>query len=327
MAQRVHIPLCTEAQRDAHNSTHAQNSSGYVHYDGPEYEPDAVGMPARCPVILVGGAAAPGTLLEALQFWLDAKAFLNEHLIYADVVSGEHIYAHKVPDSARLITAIMGSASSIESAMSEAARLLVNDLGTQYEHHRLNTGGVWHSAVDAVNTLAGPITFSSLEWTHKAGAERTNLLKALFSDHVVKTPGAHSSEDSSNVIAAANVTYSPTTGVDWSAWVALLTELRTKMLSHVGFVGHALADTANLVTMPVPTVPLGTYDLPNEVITKFNLHVADAAIHAAADVASQTSIVSVASVSDIIGGAAELYTKIRGHVVKAPVSRSIRLVA
>lgn len=326
MAQQVHIPDCSNAQRDAHNSVHASVSAGFVHYDGPEYLPDAIGMPPRCPVVLVGGAAAPANLSEACQFHLDAKAFVNAHLILADEVVGDHVFAHKVSDAARLIVAVMGSPASIEATMLEAARVLVNDLGTQYERHRLNTSGLWHSSVDTVNTLAGPITFSALEWTAKNGAERTNLLKALFSDHVVKTPGAHSAADSSNVIAAANVSYSLTTGVDWTQWIALLTELRTKMLSHVGAVVHSIADTINLVTQPVPTVPLGTYDLPNEIITKWNAHVADGAIHAMTDAPSQTSILSVASVADILTSAADLYTKIRAHVVKAPVSRPIRLV-
>jgi hypothetical protein len=44
------------------------------------------------------------------------------------------------------------------------------------------------------------------------------------------------------------------------------------------------------------------------------------------DAPSQTSILSVASVADILTSAADLYTKIRAHVAKAPVSRPIRLV-
>ncbi len=326
MAQRVHLAECSDAMRDAHNATHASMSTGFVHYDGPEYQPDAVGAPPRCPVILVGGAVAPASTAEAVQFMIDCKAFLNEHFGYADEVSGDHIYAHKIVDAGRVITAVMSPWSTMESAMLEAARLLVNDLGTQYEHHRLNAGGVWHTSVDAVNTLAGPITFSALEWTAKAGAERTNLLKALFSDHVVKTPGPHSAADSANVIAAANVTYTLGSGVDWGQWITLLTELRTKMISHVGAGVHAIADTVNIVSAPVPGPPLGTYDLPNEILTKFNLHVADGAIHPMTDVASQTSIVSVASLSDLLGASIELYGKVRGHVAKGPVSRAIRRV-
>lgn len=326
MAQRVHLAECSVSMRDAHNANHASMSSGFVHYDGPEYQPDPVGAPPRCPVMLVGGAVAPASTAEAVQFLLDCKAFLNEHFSYADEVIGDHIYAHKVVDTARIITALMSPWSTMEAAMLEAARLLVNDLGTQYEHHRLNSGGVWHSSVDAINTLAGPITFSALEWTAKAGAERTNLLKALFSDHVVKTPGAHSAADSGNVISAANVTYTVGSGVDWGQWITLLTELRTKMISHVGTGVHAIVDNVNIVTLPVPAPPLGTYDLPNEILTKFNLHVADGAIHPTTDVASQTSITSVSSLSDLLGASIELYGKVRGHVVKAPVSRAVRRI-
>ena len=326
MAQQIHLAECSEALRDLLNTIHSALSSGFVHYDGPEYAPDAVGSPARCPVILVGGASAPASTAEAMQFLQDCKVFLNEHFGYADLTVGDHVFAHKVVDSARIITSVMSPWSSMETAMLEAARLLVNDLGTQYERHRLGTGGSWHSTLDSANTLAGPVTFTGPEWNAKVGAERTNLFKALFSDHVVKVGGVHSAADSGNIIAAANVTSSLSSGVDWGQWITLLTELRTKMITHVGTVVHNTVDAVNLVTQPVPTVPLGTYNLPNEIVTKYNLHVADGAIHAMTDAASQSSITSVSSLSDVMAVAVELYTKVRGHVVKAPISRAVRRV-
>lgn len=329
MAQRIHAGDTSDAAIAAHNSTHASlvNTGTQAHSDGPEYGEDATGSPLRTPILTVGGVSMPASPTEAAQFFLDLKAYLNLHLAYADEVSGEKWYAHKVVDAAHIITQTMGSWSSIEATMLEATRLLVNDICTRYEAHRLNTGGVWHTAVDTLNVIGTPVTFTSLYYTAQIGIERTNYVKALFNDHVMKEAGTHSAPDSGNVVATANALYSPTTGPGWTGWIALLTALRTAMIAHPPTVVHAISDNTNIVTAPVVAVPGGTYDLVNEELTDFNAHVASTTYHHISDAANQTALATVTTVTEMVTAAQQLYTSMRAHALAAPTSRALRKVA
>lgn len=320
MAQQVHAAYMSPAAAAAHNSIHASLSSGFSHYDGPEYDADTL-----LPALL--GSANPTSLAEAAAIVLAAKDYINGHFALADVTVGDHIYAHKVPDAAHTITATMAPWGPIEAALSEAARVLVNDATAKYEAHRLNTGGVWHAAVDTLNNVGTPTSFSAMDWTPLKGIERTNLLKALWNDHVVLTSGGvHSVADTGNKISAVNATYDAVDGPEWIVWLALLTEMRTKFIAHPPTASHALADNTNIVTAPVPTVPAGTYDLVNDELTQWNLHVPSTTYHAMADAGSQTSITSVATLADFLAAAQQLYTKALSHVTAAPTHRAVRIV-
>jgi hypothetical protein len=327
MAQQVHSAECSQAMMIAHNSSHSLLAGGFPHYDGPEYGPDASGSPARTPVQLLG-TAMPNSAAEAAALIIAAKDFVNAHFNYADEVLGEKWYAHKVKDLAHLISSVMGSWSTVEAAMLEAARILVNDMCTKYEAHRLNQGGSWHSLIDTNNNVGTPLTFTALQWTGQVGIERTNYLKALFNDHIVLTAGGvHSAADVGNVVTAANALYSGITGPDWSTWLTLLADLRTKLIAHPPTVVHNDPDLLNIVTAPLPTVPAGTFDLVNELLTDWNLHVVDVAYHDVADGGNQTVLLVVTNIGEMITAAQQLYTAINAHVEAAPISRSIRRVA
>mgnify|MGYP003424966763 FL=1 len=320
MAQQVHAAFISPAGAAAHNSIHASLSSGFAHYDGPEYDADTL-----LPALL--GSGNPATLAEAAAIILAGKDYINGHFALADVTVGDHIYAHKVPDAAHTITAVMAPWAPIEAALSEAARLLVNDATAKYEAHRLNTGGVWHAAVDTVNNVGTPNSFSALEWTDLKGVERTNLLKALWNDHVVLTSGGvHWGPDTGNQISAVNATYDAVDGADWIKWLALLTELRTKFIAHPPTASHALVDNTNIVSAPLPSVPAGTFDLVNDELTQWNLHVPSTTYHPMADAGSQTSITSVATLADMLAAAQQIYAKALSHVTAAPLSRPVRIV-
>lgn len=327
MSQQIHNADISAQAAHAHNVTHSMFAGGFVHYDGPEYGPDFTGTPPRPPIFLLGGALPPVSASEAAALIVLTKDFLNSHFSYADLVFGEKFYAHKVVDNVHLITSVMGPWAATEAAMLEAARVLVNDMCTRYEAHRLNQGGNWHSTIDTDNVLGTPVTFTFAQWTAQIGIERTNYLKALFNDHVVKTGGTHSASDVGNIVTAANALFDMVSGADWPTWLALLTDLRTKLIAHPPTVVHNVVDNVNIVTQPLPAVPGGTFDLVNEILTDWNLHVDDATYHALGDAASQTSIVVVASISDMITAAQQLYSKVNEHVQKAPLSRSIRRVA
>lgn len=328
MAQRVLQTLISQEAMVAHNTLHAMFAGNQVHNDGPEYTETSSGTPPR-PTALLLGSSSPAGAADAAALIIAAKTFINLHLAYADEVTGELWYAHKAADALHQITSSMGPWSNVEADMLEAARLLVNDLSTMYERHRLNNGGTWHTGIDTANILGTPTTYTSGQWTAQIGVERTNMIKALYTDHIVKTTGStHAMADATNGIAAGYVTYSPTSGPDWTAWIALLTELKTDFNLHRSQAGvHAANDTVNIVTAALPAVPSGTFDLVNEIITDWNAHVADTTFHNSADTGSQISIGTVTSISEMITVAQELYTKANEHVRNAPSSRPIRRVA
>lgn len=335
MAQRVHGAVGSNvniliAQRDAHNSLHAVNTGSQVHNDGPEYDADPTGSPSRCPAFLPG-TSSPVSAQQAADFLIAFKEWYQSyHKGMADEAVGEAWYAHKVPDVTNVITLGMSPWTVTESDLSEMARVLVNDLSTRYEGHRTNNGGVWHTAVDGSNILGTPLTFTggiSGTWTLQAGAERATLLKALMNDHFVLTTGSvHASADSGNVITSPNVSYGMS-GIDWPAFITLLTEMRTKMISHVGNgTVHAIADTTNVVSAPVPAPGAGTFDMANQIITVWGAHIASTTHHNSNDTAAALVTTSVTTIAHMIALAQELYTKSRLHANNAPASRAIRLV-
>jgi len=331
MAQRMHAgtPAASflVAQRDAHNASHAINAGSQVHNDGPEYEPDASGSPARMKKLLCG-TGSPLSAQAAADFLLLFKNYYNEHRLYADEVSGELWYAHKVADTTNGITLGMSPWDSTETQLLEAARVLLNDLCTRYEGHRLNNGGNYHGATDTDNALSTPITFSSGSFTAQIGVERTNLLKFLYNDHRVLTSGGvHDSADTTHAVTAVNATYSVSAGADWTKWIALLLDLKTQLIAHAGdATAHIDADSTNIPTAAVPAVGAGTFDMANQIASAWNAHCASTTFHNIADTGNQVATTSVTTIAHMIALAQELYTKVNVHVQAAPLSRSIRLV-
>lgn len=323
MAQQftaAQLPLNIAA---ALNAGHSTTYSGMVHYDGPEWSSDAV------PIEQKVFAASPTSLSEAFAFLAAAKVFLNLHFGYADAVVADHIFAHKVADGANVITSTPYDYATFAATARGLTITLLNDLFTQYEGHRTNNGGVWHTVVDVFNYVGVPLTITG-GVTDQEIVERLNLLKAVINDHVVLTSGTqHSSADTGDVSTAANgIYFLPSGGIDYSTCILLITDLRTKLIAHMGSATyHAIADTVNLVTAPAPTVTAGFATLVNEIITKYDLHIASTTYHNVADATNPSGLSAVSAIGQVLAATQTLFTKITAHVRMASADRAFRLVA
>ncbi len=328
MAQRLLTSTTDPAVAFEFNNAHrAIVTSPVTHADGMEFhettllEIGIVGWPR--------GGSAPSTPAQAQSFLAALKNFLNLHLGFADFSPyAAGTFAHKVPDTTNLIAAAPADWTAAETALSEATRIMVNEISTEYSAHISAPATTIHHIVDAVNYIGGPLTFTNLEWTMQKGVERINLLKALFNDHVMVygAGDVHSASDGASVVAAANCTYDVTAGTDWGKVLTLLTEMYPKVNSHFanGTI-HDVADPA-VITSPLPTVPGDTYTLVDEILTDYAAHRVSTTHHYGADSTNTVATASgVTTLAGLVTAAAQLYTAVYGHVTMAPTSRAVRL--
>jgi hypothetical protein len=121
--------------------------------------------------------------------------------------------------------------------------LLVNDLRTKYEAHRvLVGGGPVHGSADATNTIAAPAA------TNLATAiTLANDIKAKYNAHRVDVSGApaiHGLADTTNVVSSANAT-------NLATLITLINEIRVDYEAHRQLIAggvHTVADGTNIVT-------------------------------------------------------------------------------
>ena len=321
MAQLVTSGQMSATLRAAANADHASVSGGFPHNDGPEWSN------ADTPVEQALAGPSPTTATQAAALILAAKTFINAHMAFADLVSGDKIFSHNVADGANTLSASMDAWSVIETNLREACRLLLNEESDDYEKHRLNTGGTFHTTVDTVNYLGVPVTLAS-GVTDQQLVDRANLLKALLSDHVVKVGGTHTSADSSNVVTAVNAIYDATTGMDWDKMILLVNDVRTKYEAHRVSGGiHAANDTVNTITLGAVAMPAGWNTLLNEILVDWDVHVQNATFHNFADTDNMLSLGAVSTVAAMITAAQSIYSKVNAHARAAPKSRAYRLQA
>jgi len=320
MAQQVTAAQLAKPVIAALNVAHSLTYTGQVHNDGPEWSN------ADTPVEQVIYPAQPSNLTEAFAFLAAAKTWWNLHLGYADASPSDHIFAHKVADGANILTSSAFDYATYTAAARTALILLLNDLYTQYENHRKNSGGTWHTAVDTENYIGTSLTITGSAPDSEL-VERLNLLKALVNDHVVLTSGGvHSSADTGDVTAIPNAIYSG--GIDYATAILLINDLRTKLIAHMGSATyHAAADTVNLVTVGAMTVTAGFNTLINEMITKYPTHIASTTYHNVADSTNTLSASSVSSLGQVLAAAQDLYTQMQGHSRMASVDRAFRLIS
>jgi len=320
MAQQVNSSQLSTTLISAFNAAHSVTYTGNVHNDGPEWSN------AATPVEQTIFPASPTTITEAFAFLAAAKTFWNAHLGYADVTPSDHIYAHKIADGSNVLTSTAFDYATFASTARVAIVTLLNDLYTQYDAHRKNTGGSWHAAVDAVNYVGVPLTITGSA-TDQEIVERLNLLKSVVNDHVVNTTGGvHGSADTGDVSSAASAT--STTTMDYAAVIVLITDLRTKLIAHMGSATyHAAADTVNLVTAAAPTVSAGFNTLINEMISKYPTHIGSTSYHNVADSTNTLTASSVSTLGQVLAAAQDLYTQMQGHVRMASNDRAFRLIA
>lgn len=318
MAQQVTAAQLSTTLISAFNAAHSTTYTGKVHNDGPEWSN------AATPVEQLIYPASPTTITDAFAFLAAAKTFWNTHLGYADVATTDHIYAHKVADGANVLTSAAFDYATFASGARVAIITLLNDLYTQYDAHRKNTGGVWHTAADTVNFVGVPLTITGSASDIEI-VERLNLIKGIINDHVVTTGSVHGSADTGDVSSAPNATSAAT--MDYAAVIVLITDLRTKLIAHMGSgTYHAIADTVNLVTAPAPTVTAGFNTLINEMITKYPTHIGSTTYHNVADSTNTLTASSVSTLGQVLAAAQDLYTQMQGHVRMASADRAFRLI-
>jgi hypothetical protein len=330
MAQRFNSSITDATLVAQLNNIHkAIVTSPSIHADGPEYDQTTL---AELQITnWPASGSAPSTPSQAQDFLANAKTYLNLHLGRSDADGpyGTGIFAHKVADVAHLISSTPASWAAAETALSEATRVMVNEMSTDYEGHRSAAATTIHHIVDTDHYIGqSPLTFTGGEWNMQKGVERINLLKQLWNDHVTTyaVNGVHSATDAASVVAAANCTYDSVAGTDWYKVIALLTEMYPKMNNHFanGTI-HDHADTRT-ITSPLPAEPGDTYTLVNEMITDYAAHIASTTYHYGAD--STNTVATAGPVSDLatlVTAAQQFFVAIYGHARTAPTSKAARL--
>ncbi len=313
MAQKIASASITASDAATHNSHHAQLAGSlYVHNDGAEWSD------ASPPVedVLTGGS--PTTLTGVVSVLNAARTLFNAHLGFYDVTATDHIYAHIASDGVNtLTTAAMSSATTYETAMLTSLITLAAELTTDYTAHLAYLTS--HTIADATNTVGTTYTMTTADHV----AERLNLLKALFNDHIILTTGTvHGSSGATDNCSTANCS-----ATDYDSMKALANALKSKFNAHCaqGSTIHLAADAVNTTAAADVAYPATIFDLGTEIISKFNSHFGSAVYHNLAD----STVISAATPSTIAGLitlAAEVYTDLTAHLRAAPISRAVRRV-
>lgn len=303
------------ASNEQHRAVVALEASK-PHYDSTDYNTSGVKQD-----IATVHASAPTTLATAVDVLNTAKAKYNAHLGYHNSGSGLKIYAHKVVDATNTIsTADMSAGSTHEATILASLKTLIDELRTDYEAHRANSGGVWHADAiatptpDTANILGGQPTITSLA----EAATELNLLKAVYNAH--RTSASHLVPDATNVVTSPNCS-----STDVDSMVALANELRTDFGAHLGQAGvHAVNDSVNTIAGAAVSLPAGLFDLANELRTDYEAHRASTTYHESADATNTISAAAATTVATLIALAAELRTDIDSHMDNAPISAALR---
>lgn len=299
----------------AHNEVHRSVvalESAKPHYDGPEWSNSGVEQ------VTASFYNAPTTLAEAIDTLNRIKGLYNDHIGRGNAGSGKKIYAHKTADSTNTIsTADMASGSSYEATILAALITLVTELRSDYEAHRTNSGGTWHTSVDGTNVLGGQPTISSFAEV----ASELNLLKAMYQAHRVLTSGSvHANADSTNTISSANAT-----STDIDSMITLANELKADFNAHLTQATiHSQSDSVNSTSAADVGYPGGLFTLANEIRGDYELHRASTSYHEAADAANTISSSAASTIAGLIALAVELRTDIDAHMRNAPVSGAMR---
>lgn len=313
MAQKIASANITAAEAAAQNSSHAQLAGSlYIHNDGPEWSD------ANPPVEDVLSGGSPTTLSGAISTLNSARTLFNNHLGFYDATSGDHIYAHNSQDTTNPITtAAMSSESTYTTPMLTAAITLAQELTTDYIAHIANLSA--HGAADTLNVPGTTYTMTTADHV----AERLNLLKALFNDHIILTAGGiHGASGSTDNCSTANAS-----ATDWDSIKTLANALKLKFNAHLaqGAAIHTAADATNTTSASDVAYTSGLFDLGTEMITKLNAHFGSAVFHNAADTTTIAAS-TPSTVALLITLAAEVYTDLTAHLRAAPLSRAVRRV-
>ncbi len=182
---------------------------------------------------LVGANATPFSITAGIN---DLFLFNVDGADYsATLPAGAAVDINAVVDYVNAGYYQTGPAADQATALA-ATIALANDLKSKYGAHISNTGGVFHSLADAVNTISAanasdlPTLITLL-----------NDIKTKFDAHIANSGGAfHTVADTVNVVTAPAAT-------DQRSATILAYELKTKYNAHRTQAGvHALNDTINI---------------------------------------------------------------------------------
>lgn len=221
--------------------------------------------------------------------------------------------------------------------------LLVNDVHTQYEAHRVLTTGSVHLNADSTNADGSAVAATNLA----TAITRLNLVAAAFIAHCaqVGTGGSqvHLAADTVN-----NTFTATRPAVTRADCVALANQLKTKFLAHENsLIAHTIADGTDLVTAPVcvghvhkvddaadvltATMPATTLEegiaLANDLRSKHNTHIASTTYHVAADATNPVTVAVATEYTTACTLANDLQTQVNAHYAASCASSSLNLVA
>ena len=154
MAQQVTATARQTGHRRALNVAHSLTYTGQVHNDGPEWSN------ADTPVEQVIFSAQPSKSHRGVRLLGRGQDVVEPSPRLRGCQPSDHIFAHKGGRWGEHPHFVCVRLCDVYAAARTALILLLNDLYTQYENHRKNSGGTWHTAVDTENYIGTSLTIT-----------------------------------------------------------------------------------------------------------------------------------------------------------------------
>lgn len=187
--------------------------------------------------------------------------------------------------------------------------VLLNELKTDYNAHRVLTAASVHGGADSTNVVA------AANATTKATAiTLANELKTDFNLHIATTAGSvHGAADATNPVVLADLTSTAT----WSEIMAMADSIRAKYEAHrvltAGSV-HGAADATNTVSQAAIGAPQTAINgLLNELKTDFNAHIILMTSHVIKDDSMTVTAATATNLATSVALAKNLVTSYENH--------------
>ena len=169
----------------------------------------------------------------ATDITVAALALVNDEydMLLAHMAEGAAIHPGGA-DTVNVMTAIYPATTKAETVA------LHNDITAQYELHRANNGGAWHTNADVTNTYTEG---AASDWDDLVATMNGYKNTTGFNSHVILTAGpTHGATDVAHVITAAD------NGVQITALWLEVNEFQTDLNAHIAHLGvHPTAGAAN----------------------------------------------------------------------------------
>jgi hypothetical protein len=182
----------------------------------------------------------------------------------------------------------------------------MNDIKAQYEAHRANTGGAYHTNPDATNTIAEA---DATDWDSLVTLANGYKNTTGFNAHIALTAGpTHGADGSADAITAADC------GVQITALFLEINECQTDLNAHIAHLGaHPQAGVADATA--AATTEATAVALINSLKASANTHFASADDHLDADTTAIAGA-DTTEYEDILPLVAEFRTAYGLHALK-----------